>query len=325
MEIRHLRAICAIADLGSVSQAAAALGISQPSLTTLLQRIERQIGAPLFSRNHSGVTPTSIGERTVRQARVLLLEFDRFEADVHRRADGGPLRFGSTQMDCLPAVIDLVEDAFAGPEITVLVESSGLALAQAVARGAVDVAVIAMSDDEDVPLAKHLGQRILVPWIPVFVGLSAGHRLAGRPEVALADLAEEAWIGPPGSEDGSLTSFRAAAQRAGFVPRIQFECPTGGGRQLIAAGKAIQLLEPTAPELPGTVVRPLVDDPLRLRIVLAWHKERLSWEQAEHVHRAATAAYTRHAMASAPFRSWWDRRRKASSLDSFAGFTATPG
>ncbi|WP_370949449.1 LysR family transcriptional regulator [Amycolatopsis sp. cg5] len=320
LEIRHLRAICAIAAAGSLSQAAAALGMSQPSLTSLLQRLERQIGTPLFVRSHLGVTPTPVGEQTLRRALVLLLEFDRFEADVLGAAGDGPVRLGSSQMDCLPTFIERLDEALPSIELTVHIEPSSSVLAQALAHATLDIAVIAMSDDQEVPLAKQLGHRVLFPWIPVFIGLPASHRLAGETEVDLADLAEDAWIGPPGPEDGSLTSLRAATHRAGFTPNIRFECPNGGGRQLIAAGQAVQLVEPTAPELPGMVVKPLKGDPMRMRLVLAWRKERLTWDQTEHVYRAAMTSYTRHAMASTPFRSWWDRRRATQSWDGLVGF-----
>lgn len=50
LEVRHLRALCAIADTGSVHKAARQLGVSQPSLTTQLRRIENFLGAALFAR-----------------------------------------------------------------------------------------------------------------------------------------------------------------------------------------------------------------------------------------------------------------------------------
>ncbi|WP_328456684.1 LysR family transcriptional regulator [Amycolatopsis sp. NBC_00438] len=325
MEIRQLRAICAIAEAGSLSRAAAALGVSQPSLTSLLQRFERQIGTPLFVRSHTGVTPTPVGEQTLRRAGVLLLDFDRFEADLLGSTGTGPLRLGSSQMDCLPTFVERLDDALPGVEVTVHLEPSSAVLARSLARATLDIAVIAMSDDQEVPLAKHLGHRVLLPWIPVFIGLPARHRLAAETEIDLADLADEAWIGPPGSEDGSLTSLRAAAHRAGFTPRIRFECQNGGGRQLITAGHAVELVEPTAPELPGMVVRPLKNDPMRMRLVLAWRKERVTWDQAERVYRAAMTSYTRHAMASVPFRSWWTRRREEQAGDSLVGYFGEAG
>ncbi|MEA5363084.1 LysR family transcriptional regulator [Amycolatopsis sp., V23-08] len=291
----------------------------------MLQRFERQIGTKLFVRSHTGVTPTPAGEQTLRRALVLLLDFDRFEADLLGVAGTGPLRLGSSQMDCLPTFVERLDDALPGLEVTVHLEPSSAVLARSLARATLDIAVIAMSDDQEVPLAKHLGHRVLLPWVPVFVGLPARHPLAGRDDVDLADLADEAWIGPPGPEDGSLTSLRAAAHRAGFTPRIRFECPNGGGRPLIAAGDCAGQLEPTAPELPGMVVRPLKNDPMRLRLVLAWRKERVTWDQAEQVYRAAMTSYTRHAMASVPFRSWWTRRRDERSWDSLVGYFGETG
>ena len=50
IELRHLRVICAIAESGSVTKAAASLGLAQPALTAQLQRIERALGGPLFDR-----------------------------------------------------------------------------------------------------------------------------------------------------------------------------------------------------------------------------------------------------------------------------------
>lgn len=51
IELRHFRVICTIAELGSVTRAAAALGLAQPALTAQLQRIERALGRPLFERD----------------------------------------------------------------------------------------------------------------------------------------------------------------------------------------------------------------------------------------------------------------------------------
>ncbi len=57
LEVRHLRALCAIADAGSLHQAARRLGVSQPSLTTQLRRIENVLGAELFRRERTGCPP----------------------------------------------------------------------------------------------------------------------------------------------------------------------------------------------------------------------------------------------------------------------------
>lgn len=70
--MRHLRALCAIADTGSLHQAARRLGVSQPSLTTQLQRIERTLGAELFRRERTGCRPTLLGRSVLSRARPLV-------------------------------------------------------------------------------------------------------------------------------------------------------------------------------------------------------------------------------------------------------------
>src|SRR5689334_12973656 len=62
LELRHLRVVCRLADTGSVSKAAAALGVSQPSLTAQLHRIEEAVGGSLFERGSTGVVPTPLGK-----------------------------------------------------------------------------------------------------------------------------------------------------------------------------------------------------------------------------------------------------------------------
>ncbi|GGJ84930.1 small neutral protease regulatory protein [Pilimelia anulata] len=309
LEIRHLRALCAIADAGSVSGAATRLGISQPSLTTLLQRVERHVGARLFRRGRTGVDPTELGDRLVRRARLLLLELDAFGGEL-AGGEGGPIRFGSVHMECMVPLYEGLERALGGAEVSLHVESSSVALAQALAHGHLDAALIAIIEGRDIPLAPHLGQRIMVPWVPVYVSLSARHRLAGAAEVALADLADEVWISPPGGDDGGLAALRDAARTAGFTPRIRFELPSGGGRPLVAAGRAVQLVEPNSRGVPGTVMRPLAGEPLRMRLVLAWRRQRVSREQADLIYAAAAAAYADYAMSSPVFRPWWDAHRE---------------
>lgn len=300
LEIRHLRAICAIGDAGSLSRAATQLGISQPSLTTLLQRVERMVGGKLFDRGRSGAVPTPLGAQMLQRARLLLVELESFGATV---PVGGPVRFGSVHMECVAALFSRLEQVLS--DVTLHVDPSSTALALALGKGHIDAAVIAVDEEQDLGLPRGVAQRIVVPWVPIYIALPADHALAAQPEVELADLATEAWVGPPGAEDGSLTVLRAACRAAGFVPRIRFEVPSGAGRQLIAAGKAVQLVEPTSQGGPGVVVRPLAGSPMRMRLVFCWRRERLTWSQASRVFTEVLGAYSDQALASPAFRQWW--------------------
>lgn len=60
--LRHLRAVAKIAELGTVNAAALAVNLSQPAITQALGRLEAMIGLPLFERRHDGMIPTRAGE-----------------------------------------------------------------------------------------------------------------------------------------------------------------------------------------------------------------------------------------------------------------------
>ncbi len=304
-EIRHLRAICAIADAGSVTKAAARLGISQPALTGLLQRFERSLGGQLFERARTGVRPTPLGEHALQRARLVLAEIDSFAGDLAAGAGPTELHMGTAHMECVGTIVERVQTALAPAELTVQVDASAISLAQALAHHRSDFAVIGMNDDRDVPLAPDLGQRTLLPRLPFFIALSSNHPLADSDEINLADLADDAWISPPGPDDGSLGSLRAACRRAGFSPTIRYEAPSGGGRQLVQTGRAVQLVEPTSTGADGMAIRRLTGDPLRGRLVLAWRRNRITEDQIEAVYSAIASAYTEHAVRSPTYGPWW--------------------
>lgn len=58
LNIRHLRAVAAIVDSGSISAAARVVNLTQPAITQGIAKLERQIGMPLFERRPSGMAPT---------------------------------------------------------------------------------------------------------------------------------------------------------------------------------------------------------------------------------------------------------------------------
>ncbi|HVK23521.1 MAG TPA: LysR family transcriptional regulator [Actinokineospora sp.] len=305
LEFRHLRAICTIAETGSLSQAASALGVSQPALTVLLQRVERSVGGQLFLRSRTGTAPTPLGERVLRRARVLLVELDAFGADLVHTDTRGVIRMGSAHMECVGTLVHCLDEALPGAEINLQVEPSSTILAHSLSHGRLDVAIVGMSDEQDIALGGQVAQRTLVTRVPVMVSMSSKHPCADLLAVPLEELAEDSWICPPGAEDGSLAALRSACRKAGFTPRIRFEAPSGGGRQLVRSGQAVQLVEPTTQWVEGTSVRPLVDDPIQMRLLLAWRRDRLTEDLVDTIYRVSALAYAEHALESPVFRPWW--------------------
>ncbi len=75
MELRHLRYFIAVAEAGSVTVAAEKrLHTAQPSLSRQLRDVEREVGAPLFTRGARGVDLTDAGRAFLVHARVAVGE-----------------------------------------------------------------------------------------------------------------------------------------------------------------------------------------------------------------------------------------------------------
>jgi DNA-binding transcriptional LysR family regulator len=306
-EIRHLRAICAIGDAGSLSRAAGQLGITQPALTTLLQRIERGVGGQLFVRGRSGVRPTALGEHAIARARLVLSELDGFIGDLARgaRSPSAAINMGVAHMECVGTMLSRIRATMPGIVVNLLVEPSAVALTQSLAHRRLDIALVGMMDDYPVPLAASLAQRTFIPRLPVFVAMADTHPLAAQPAVALADLAHEHWICPPGPDDGSLASLRDACRHAGFEPSIRYQAPSGGGRALITSGQAVQLVEPCSKPIAGLATRPLIGEPLKMRLILAWQRDRITASEATDIYSAIAQAYSEHATTNPTYSPWW--------------------
>lgn len=71
VNLRHLRALPAIAEKGSMNAAAEAIGISQPALAQGLAKLEAHYDAPLFVRAAGGMKPTEAGQQVIERARAV--------------------------------------------------------------------------------------------------------------------------------------------------------------------------------------------------------------------------------------------------------------
>lgn len=76
MNLRTLEQFITIAELGSLSKAAARLSESQPSLSRSLRHLEAQLGMPLFFRHGRGLTLTQAGDVFLQRARAALKEME---------------------------------------------------------------------------------------------------------------------------------------------------------------------------------------------------------------------------------------------------------
>ncbi|MEW8210007.1 MAG: LysR family transcriptional regulator [Candidatus Thiodiazotropha taylori] len=91
-----MRSLVAIADTGSITEAADRIGLTQPALSRRLQQLEDYFGAELFSRGRKGVQLTEIGRLVESEARILIARYDHLRDQVraHQGLEGGAGRIG---------------------------------------------------------------------------------------------------------------------------------------------------------------------------------------------------------------------------------------
>jgi DNA-binding transcriptional LysR family regulator len=268
-ELRLLRSFVAIAEEGSLTRAAARLHIAQQSLSQQVRTLEGQLGATLLERSSRGVRVTPVGAVLEREARALLAHAERATAAVRRAAAGaeGDLRVGflsSVANYMMPPVVRAFRERHPG----VTLETREAPIAKLVAglrSGDLDAALTRP------PLVDDL-ETELVLTEPVAAVLPADHALAGRAELALAELADEPWVlttrasWPPWHRH-----FDEVFARAGFAPRVvQRGTSPQNLLALVAAGVGVTRLPVSSRSLrdSGVAFVPLAGDDAF--VVLAW-------------------------------------------------------
>ena len=188
MDATLLRSFLETADAGSLSRAAQRLGLSQPSLTAQIQRLERQLGAALFTRHGRGVTLTEAGVALAPRARRLLDEWRaaeqavrREQAEVERTLVVGAIPTVAPYL--LPAALQRLRARDASVRL-VLQEDVTASLVQRLHDGTVDVVIAALPYEFEAFETEVLGRD------PLVVAVPATHTAARAGRIALAQLHE---------------------------------------------------------------------------------------------------------------------------------------
>ncbi|MEL6345794.1 MAG: LysR family transcriptional regulator [Myxococcota bacterium] len=93
MQLRLLRSLLAVAEHGTITGAARALGIAQPTLSANIRRLEGELGTPMLHRHARGVSLTAAGELVLANATPVLQRIDELPQQVRALTDGLSGRF----------------------------------------------------------------------------------------------------------------------------------------------------------------------------------------------------------------------------------------
>lgn len=308
LELRHLATIRAIADAGSLTEAAAVLGLARPALSARLRRIESDLGGRLFDRGRHGVRTTPLGELVLARARIVPPAVGEPQQDTDPSArtleEDHRFRLGGTHGPLLGGLADRLVAAHPGLPVTTYTSWSEREIAASLAEGRIDYALIGCCGASPPPAGERLEWREVAS-DPVLVMLAAGHPLAGHQEIGLAELADETWTDEPG-DDCFGDCFTAACAHAGFTPTSVHGTDTASRVRLVRDGRAVGLCRATFPATAGLVTRPLAGTPLSWRHLLGWHAEARAADGAAAVLEQARAAHARSAARSESHADWLD-------------------
>ncbi|MET8828937.1 LysR family transcriptional regulator [Streptomyces sp. NPDC004610] len=296
LEVRHLRALCAIADTGSLHRAARQLGVAQPSLSTQLRRIEQELGGALFVRARSGCRPTPLGRLVLSRARPLVAEMRSLVAETRAAAAGGAeLRIGSTASKALSGWLRRLRGQ--GQDPTLQMNVSPNALLRMVADGQLGIAFVHEVEGCPLRIPPELRLRVLVEREPQFVSLPADHPAAAKTAVDPRDLAGDRWM-IDSSVDGEWDAVQRMFRAAGVSPLVQHgDYHTAGA--LVATGEVVTVCQPTASS-PDMAVRRLHGDPIGVRLLIAARTE----TELDGVFPALEEAYWEVARLAPAYREW---------------------
>ena len=292
MELRVLRYFLALAREGSVSAAAEALHVSQPTLSRQLIELERELGTTLFERGRQGITLTEDGLLLRRRASEIvdLVRITESEIQLNRGVLAGEIRIGCAEtraMDLLARVMGEMRREH--PQVTFRV-SSDIAenVVEQIEHGLLDFGLLLRARER-----WNLSYLQLPTNERAVVLLRADDPLAARPRLRMDDLVAHPLLIPVSwGESDLLGGERPAAEGGRLTVAAQFDLPYNASRMVRAGLGAAVLLAGLVEVIPhsGLVVRPL-DTPLDMPSYLAWKPFQLRTRACEDLLARMRATY----------------------------------
>lgn len=189
MTLNELRYVVAVAHERSFGRAAARCFVSQPALSVAIQKLEEELGTPLFERGKSEVSITPVGERVVEQAQRVLEEAARLKdiAKLGQDPLAGVLKLGviyTIAPYLLPDLIPVLRER--APSMPLEIEENLTEnLETALKGGRIDVAILALPFASAGIVTEFLYEE------PFEVVVPRDHKWATRKSIGSHELAEE--------------------------------------------------------------------------------------------------------------------------------------
>jgi LysR family hca operon transcriptional activator len=278
LELRHLRYFLAVAEEGSLTEAAEKrLHTSQPSLSRQIRDLEYEVGVSLLTRSVHGVELTAAGKAFLDHARLALTQVEAAREAARRAAQpekpGLALGFLTGQeMDWLPEAMHILRDELPNIDVTI---TSGYSpnLADALNRGKLDLAFMRRETGAVDLVFKTMTQE------PLMVVLPSDSALAAHESIAVAEIAGQPFIDVSKTAPALRAVIDDYIRRLGLDIRITHEADNlAMAISLVASTRGFALLPRYAQNfLPWSVVsRPIKGVPPTVDLVVGYHKANAS-------------------------------------------------
>jgi LysR family transcriptional regulator, low CO2-responsive transcriptional regulator len=272
---RQLRLFQALAQNGSVTAAAAAEHVTQPTVSMQLRQLSEAAGVPLYETLPRGVRLTDAGQRLARACEDILARWEGFEMEL---ADLQGLKRGrldvavvSTAKSFIPRLLGPFSQRY--PDIDVHLEVANRdSIVRRLEQSLDDLVIMTTPPDHVVVDAEPLLGN------PLVLVAASTHPLAQRRRLSLAAVASERFIlREPGS--GTRISCERQFQAWGFSPRVQMSLGSNEAiKQAVAGGYGLAVLSRHAldrdPAHEGLTVLDVKGFPIASRWYLVRRRER---------------------------------------------------
>ena len=232
MDIEQLQCILAIQEHKTFLDAAEALHRSQSSVSKSVQRLEQELGAPVFRRTTRRVEPTPLGEEILAYAARMVACYEGMLhcAEQHISADSSHLRIGSIYFGLTNRLVPYVANFLKlHPTMQVTIdESTTTPLLRQLEKRELDVVFVSSMYLQNGPKEnyqtdpRYLSLSFSVD--PYYVVVSRTHPLAGRRLLRYEDLAEESFITTDRTMDVYHKAMEKVFHACGASMKIAMQC-----------------------------------------------------------------------------------------------------
>ena len=222
MTLQQLTYLVMVADCGNMTEAANKLFISQPSLSTAIHNLEKEMGVTAFIRSNKGVIITREGEELLSYARMLLELAD----NMKEHFGNGEKRTPKFSVSCqhysfaVNAFVDLIKKYDADQYSFIIRETQTGEIIDDVANGKSEVGIIYLSEHNEEVILKLIKNNDLV-YEQLYVAdphvfICRNHPLADRNEITAEDLMPYPYLV---YEQGNRNSFYFSEE---FMSMLEF-------------------------------------------------------------------------------------------------------